>query len=124
MIPITEFLTARYDEDEERATVYRDIMARLTIVFGPHDPDADGLHVGVAAHLALARTADRIDADIAAKRAIVALHAEVVAYVHRAPDGPDAADHARVSADTLVQVLIMLARPYAEHPDFDPAWKV
>lgn len=115
---ITEFLNARYDEEEVRAGVYRDIAARLTTVFGPLDPDAEGIHVGVAAHVALARTADRIVADIAAKRAIVAEFEQVHAdyQVHHTPT----LEGQRFG---LMKAVSMLAQPFAEHADFDPAWR-
>lgn len=102
---ITEFLTARYDEDED--------WARLTgspDYSEPHEP-------GVPAHH------ERLLADIAAKRAIVALFLEVQEYAWKAPHGQQQADIARTDREVLRRVLHLLAQPFANHPDYDKSWK-
>lgn len=110
---ITEFLNARYDEDET--------LARESIIdashwsvfavnehFGQVDSDdgaiANNVDLKDAAHIVRWDPA-RVLADIAAKRAIVQLY-----------EGSGL----RIA---MGQVVRLLAQPYAEHPDFDESWK-
>lgn len=98
---MTEFLTARYDEEEAVAR-----LDRFAIAFVPDgetyrwDDESCVVYVS-AVHLL---------ADIAAKRAIVALH--------------QAAERAGNDQQVwlLDEVLKIQVQPYAEHPDFDRAW--
>ena len=94
MTDLTEFLLARYAEDE--ATVRPDI----------HEPEswcdrAEGVHLESA----------RVLADIAAKRRIV----EFYAVAMQEGDEPDVI-HA------YADVCEALASVYADHPDYRPEW--
>lgn len=93
---ITEFLAARYDEAEAVAD---------RILLDQGTGDLDSLRAEVLA-------------DIAAKRAIVALHS--------APDGSDPSCSSIVYPESAedCETLLALLQPYAEHPDCDPAWRV
>lgn len=72
---------------------------------------------GVAAHIARHDLA-RVLADVAAKRAIVALHS--------ASDGRDplcsSIDYPEVAEDC--ETLRAMLQPFADHPDYDKAWRV
>lgn len=99
---ITEFLEARFDEDE-RFTYNPALMP----VSGP----------------GLSDLVKRARADIAAKRAIVAEH------TCRCPD-PDCGDcgacsgyhHADPTPAPCTTIRLLL-QPFAEHADFDEGWK-
>lgn len=116
---ITEFLTARYDEYEAAAR---------------RDPLAKGLFRGGNGYSWSDSSYEL--ADIAAKRAIVVLH-PVYEYRQKAspwrkartflhcdtcgdPHGLDRTE----PVDWPCPTLRALAQPYAEHPDFDPSWRV
>lgn len=138
---IVEFLTARLDEDER--------LARAATP-GPWSPDAPFLSDVVTSAL-LGPVADcaigtdyraqsledachiarhdpaRVLAEVAAKRSIIALHAQVDIV------GPGGEDMAACGAcgDTTDEYLATcwpcdtlkhLAAPYADHPDYDPTW--
>ncbi len=60
----------------------------------------------------------RVLADVAAKRSIVSMCAQTLAEEMRADIGEW--DEVRWRGD---QILSQLASVYAEHPDFDPAWR-
>jgi hypothetical protein len=130
---ITEFLEDRYDEDEAAA---RAASVGPWLWVGDIDQDegslyaadgdmvlsAHGMHTegflavdeGDAAHITLHDPA-RVLADIAAKRAIM----ENMAGVKMEQPA------IRIYREGLAEVTLrMLAHPYAEHPDFDPAWRV
>lgn len=65
----------------------------------------------------------RVLADVAAKRAILDLHAaghECSVYDHRG----EINRCAWVLPDEVCSTVQLLALPFAEHPDFDPAWTV
>jgi hypothetical protein len=122
------FLRARLDEDEQvaRATVEAPwiVPAYDPTVVKPYG--SDGLIVrasgpGAAEHIALHDPA-RVLAEVDAKRRIVALCepslVEVTAYGQTEREfipgnGPPWGDG----------VLRLLAAPYADHPDYDPAWR-
>lgn len=57
---------------------------------------------------------ERVLAECDAKRRIVE---------HEAP-GPRNQQHGAIKWEFVPPVLRILALPYADHPDFDPAWKV
>lgn len=104
-----EFLTARYDEDEA--------VARMHTFDNPQNPR---LWNGPGQYPVM--TGKSLLADIAAKRAIVrhARHAQEAVEARLAePPGP-VSGHVIAYRDVVRQ----LAQPYAEHPDFDPAWRV
>lgn len=113
---ITEFLNARYDEDEEAVT-------RWDIALYEDNQ-------GVPAWIINARglvSPDHSLADIAAKRAIVAWCSErdkVYIGGNGWDDPTDLKSYIdgdyRRPGDT--PILRMLVQPYAAHPDFDPRW--
>lgn len=101
---ITEFLTERWDAEE---AVAQEHLARVA-----GSPRRNGK-----------TDARRRVADIAAKRAIVELH------TCRCPN-PDCRDCGACSGEhhadptpAPCDTVKALAQPYAEHPDFDPAWR-
>ena len=98
MTTIAAFLLARIAEDE--ATAKAGVGAPDLIPLGCHDPE-------------------RVLAECAAKRAIVekAQRADE-AFGRQINPATSAASFA------LTEVLCRLAAPYADHPDYDPAWKV
>lgn len=98
---ITEFLTARYDEDE-RFTYNPALMP----VSGP----------------GLSDLVKRARADIAAKRAIVALAGRATEADRRMLAAEGATDPGPPYIGD--PFLWALAQPFAEHADFDPAWRV
>lgn len=123
---ITEFLTARYDEDEAVAraaspgpwhtNAERDeVLAVDDIVvaegFALSGPQTRATTQHIARH-----DPAYVLADIAAKRAIV--------KSWRDPFGNWTAEQADAARAQKERTLILLAQPYAEHPDFDPAWSV
>jgi hypothetical protein len=55
----------------------------------------------------------RLRADVVAKRAMLGEHGQA----HRCPN------HLEVDVEPC-RTLLLLAAPYASHPDFDPAWLV
>jgi len=132
-----EFLTARYAEEEKRETIYREIVARLTVVLGPIDPDASEIHAAHAAQIALTRTADRIAADVTAKREVLVHHRPATAEdtheigAHPSNDGRCSscvASHDErgycEQMDYPCPTIVAMLQPYTGHPDFDPARRV
>lgn len=138
---ITEFLTARYDEIDALIArldgfvytsyisstddgMYKRVDFRVPIGGSMHSESMDSRFADVV--LAVADPA-HVLADIAAKRAIIADYLVVAANneVER-HNGGDALDIAarNVIVKTLRMCLQCLAAPYAEHPDFDPAWRI
>ena len=144
MTTITEFLTARWDEDEAVAReatdgpwavrpngdspwVIRDGRPEVWLAITSSDPGAP--RAANADHIAL-HDPTRVLADIAAKRAIVGLHPatgwrgrkgrEKLCETCGDPDGWDQAE----PVDWPCPTLRTLAQPYAEHPDYDPDWRV
>lgn len=139
---IAEFLMARYDEDE---AVARDTLANA---LAPWDQARQilyraGWHSERAeAHIERWHPA-RVLADIAAKRAIVALHESWPVLVEGKPEFEASSDVAEMVMRVTRQIawltnqeyrkrfgdepptapmLRALAQPYIEHADFDPAW--
>lgn len=99
---LTEFLLARLAEDE---SVARECDPNGSLYWGGPQSglgicDEQGDHV--------AATRARVLDDVESKRAIVS----ECASVHGGPA-------AHVLADIVLEAL---AHPYADHPDFDPAW--
>lgn len=119
---ITEFLTARLDEDEAAACAANEASA----AYG-HPDDAFDEAVNLAANEGGLPEAvnhmrrwgpEFVLADTAAKRAIVALHTHPSFACYWSHDSMEQHDPGEV-CDTLCA----LALPYAEHPDFDESWK-
>jgi hypothetical protein len=126
---ITEFLTARLDEDGEVVVALRtrtpprrhpkSWRADLTT----DEQGADGITL----------SPERMLAEVAAKRAIVVMHRQirlrdipgagwkdVEKLVCEYDTDPDGSGYTAYPCTTLQ----LLAQPYAEHPDFDPDWKI
>ena len=120
---ITEFLTARLDEDEATARasefpaewVARPDMTNQPIMAGGYRIATSA--ASVMGHIARHDPA-RVLADVAAKRAIVALHS--------ASDGRDPScssiDYPELAEDC--ETLRAMLQPFADHPDYDKAWRV
>lgn len=140
---LVEFLTARLDEDEQLArTVEQNVGTERK---GEPYSDGSGIAVGDAfpsypwgaydgelPFMAGPGHPSRVLADVAAKRAILALHPpETVEQfdgteVNLEPPfrcdicwDPLSGD----SAEWPCPTLLVLAGVYADHPDFDPAWR-
>jgi Family of unknown function (DUF6221) len=122
---IAEFLTARLDEDEATAVAASRLQDDPENGWGAIPrPDVGSRgaatitpHIGLlyeaesVAHVVRWNPA-RVLADIAAKRKIVALCADML---WENENGPDI-----VAQETLR----LLAAPHADHPDYDPTWSI
>lgn len=133
---ITEFLTARLDEDEAvaRTAAWMDSpylntepCSEWSYAGDGHEVepgvthDYEGLSpavdVEVGPHIARHDPA-RVLADVAAKRAIVGLHDQALA------DEVEHGDASGLGADLMHQdVIRLLALPYAGHEDYDEGWR-
>ena len=148
---ITEFLTARYDEEAGKATYAAELGGAT---WHHHEaPDhqmhwESGTAIGILATLDLhgfgqhiaAHDPARVLDDIAAKRKRLALYIETEQKVAQAlQDAPWKDDPAFAHSYTRERINInelsgryaayrmslrLDAAPYAEHPDFDPAWRI
>ena len=99
---LTEFLTARLDEDEAVARAWVD-------GFEPFGPETDYLGRFNPAYIL---------AGVAAKRAIVE-------EIEDQRDFTYATEWDKRQTDRHLDTLLrLLAQPYAAHPDFDPEWRV
>lgn len=136
VMDLIEFLRARLDEDESQAQQELDSWNRATErgpitnfpkwmvdpVIGPFNGQtrlrnvATGLYVGRVASPA------RVLAEVDAKRRIIELRESAADQAARTPK--PAADLLALSVVTYDATLRLLALPYADHPDFDPAWKI
>jgi len=116
---ITEFLTARYDEEEADVKGHAyDYSEQDTGISKCRHPS----HVsGWSSTCWRAQVSARVLADIAAKRAIVALHHEPTEWQPDRDPSCSSLDYPEDSADC--ETLRALAVPYADHPSFDPAWR-
>lgn len=104
---IVEFLTARLDAEEKIA---RAAYVTTEDWVAYQDPYGTARVTGMSG--------SRVLREVAAKRAIVA--AWITADEMAGPyPGTDAGHEMG-----LHEALVLLAQPYAEHPDFDPAWRV
>lgn len=101
---LAEFLAARLGEDEAAANDER-------IWFGPF-PEAIKESEGE-----LIIQKERVLAEVAAKRAILARHAEAQGWSYPPGDGDEAVQ------DELVTVVRHLAAVYSDHPDYRQEWK-
>jgi len=115
---ITEFLNARYDEEELRAAIYRSLANDLGRITGVTPSEQGEVAPLPAAHIAIQRTADRIISDTTAKRSIVALHSHPSPACYWSHDSMEMHEPGE-DCDTLR----LLAQPYAEHADFDRGWR-
>jgi hypothetical protein len=152
-VDIVDFLTARYDEEQQlaacaaagdpapwrantsnqRGNQFRDEHGNGLVIAADDIPlwDCEGsstlcMTASTARHVAYWDPA-RVLADIAAKRAIVKGYAGArtrLAEVRR--DGYHAFNAQKVQGaeEALTMAVLALAAPYAEHPDYDPAWRI
>lgn len=133
-IAITEFLTARLDEDEavalavdEQYRIWRarkDYIPQLGIFFGR--TQAPGyIDPADAAHI-MRHDPASVLADIEAKRAVIELHKRVEC----ARGEKEGCEHCGWDDDCRdcygygypCHTVALLALPYKDHPDYDPAW--
>jgi hypothetical protein len=114
MSPLVEFLLARIADDEDRVT--SGAPGTATSYNGWHTVDC-GVGLGYWANdRCECRYVDRVLAECEAKREIVGrLRAMEVGVLSRG--GLD------VAISELRQASQFLALPYAEHPDYDEAWR-
>lgn len=144
---IVEFLTAQYDEEEQLAkhaahlareggtrwvvstTRYVEDYAFVSIctpppnvieVAGSGFDGTGGVHGLVYAEHIARHDPARVLAETAAKRRILARHARCGSGIGWCADGGHELDWSPAHCFELAD----LAAPYADHPDFDPAWKV
>lgn len=130
---ITEFLTARYDEDEvvaRWATAGRWTVRpngdspwvtradRPDVWLAITSPDPGSSKTANADHIARHNPA-HVLADITAKRAIVSNMRTALDQSWQ-----DSADTRVLVEHLATTVLCRLAQPYADHPDFDPTWRM
>ena len=129
-MPLTEFLTERLNEDWENAderenadTEASPFAVSLTFQEGRMWMATTGEAIDVTdswqawvESLPLSDRAKRARAEVTAKRAILALHST--------PDGRDPSCSSIVDPELAedCETLKALTHPYADHPDFDPAW--
>lgn len=131
---ITEFLTARYDEEELMAAAAIDDDSGQDGGFEDAYEDlirppsgvgtAQGGFGQAVARMIVWNTPRRVLADVAAKRAIVALLIQSERTLQE-----DVIDEATLLAARHGLLVAQMAcrsltQPYAEHPDFNPAWRV
>lgn len=112
---ITEFLLARIAEDEA-----------VAVAAEPHEEwisvgkiEDSGMGTADGEHVARWSPA-RVLAECEAKRRIVELHSGDAEWCGWTQGGDGT--HADMGDDC--DTLLALAQPYADHPDFDPAWRL
>ena len=134
MSDLDEFLTARYDEAEDLARhAARDASAETALGDGARNWRAisEGIYsaprgwefartrtmaIRAAEHIA-AHDPGRVLADLTAKRALLD-EIEMLTIIPGWGDDPDRLNR------PAGRMLRALASVYAEHPDFDPAWRI
>jgi hypothetical protein len=107
-IDIAEFLLARIAEDRELVTAVREYRRKRE----PLEGDATGGYEWDNSGLVYVSPA-RVLAECEAKRRIVEL-------AHKQFDKVPVDGVAELVFD---EVLVLLALPHADHPDYDPAWR-
>lgn len=120
---ITEFLTARLDEDES--------TARMADSASSHPGEVDGEPAAATPFLPQQQrhidrwSPTRVLVDIAAKRTIVETYEELARVLAKASDGGNA-DEAIVTRNLFagLQVAVLAhAMTYANHPDYREEWR-
>jgi hypothetical protein len=120
---ITEFLTARLDEDES--------IARMADSVSSHPGEAHGEPAVAAPSLPQQQryidrwSPDRVLVDIAAKRTIVETYEELGRVLAKAVDS-GRADEAAVTRNLFagLQVAVLAhAMAFADHPDYREEWR-
>lgn len=126
MSDLVEFLRARLDEDEKIA---RDASGARLWRWSVHDL----MIINDAGHMQRF-TPSRVLAEVEAKRRIMDLHGPANSDgFFGDPEGHsggcstctdlDYAGLATADGDWPCKTLCLLAVPYADHPDYDPAWR-
>jgi Family of unknown function (DUF6221) len=123
-VDLTEFLTDRYDEEQRTAACIAE--------WGPSVVDPYGYLNATIAEFITTHSPARVLADIAAKRGIVERYSRMVEGLAQAEHPLTPAnrrpsyevDMLTVNVTAYYQVVRVLAAPYAEHPDYNPAWTV
>lgn len=117
MSDIVEFLLARIAEDEEVAQSAHDAYGRMTWA---------GRSGAPVNELIVRFHPTRLLAECAAKRAILAIH-ETYTWAGRKVTfdycSECQVDDGIITGPGPCTTQLALAQPYAEHPDFDPAWR-
>lgn len=123
---IVEFLTARLRDDQAHADQAAKFAGReWSELWSGAVETADDMFItndsGVSRHIERYDPA-RVLADVAAKQAILALHAPT----DDDPGGPPYCIECQRydGAGKPCPTILLLAAPYADHPDYDPAWAV
>lgn len=148
VVDVVEFLTARLDEDEQAAraatsgewaaqaqtgpgadpddfweVIAQQVDRNLLLRVATHGYEGGGIErADDARHIARHDPA-RVLADVAAKRAILALHSGVIVCDVCRDISPYLAAGDSGGAPWPCDTILLLAQPFADHPDFDPAWK-
>lgn len=112
---ITEFLLARIAEDEDAA---RACARYVGGAYGPYSPWAPTLRPEYRQH-GKRWDPSRVLAECEAKRRIVATNVTAFGRIGY-PDADSLNEGARRA---ILYALAALALPYADHPDYDEAWK-
>jgi len=105
-VTLTEFLLARIAEDQAVATLIQSAPPKWTMTVYPHD----GEKIPVAAG---PFDPARVLAECAVKRSVLEL------LIADSGDSRNA-----VRRGWAVEIFHQYAAVYADHPDFDPAWRV
>lgn len=123
VVNLTEFLLARIAEDEAVARGAIEGHPARSASWWDDQDDEDGPmpSLGIdgscslqqALHIARFDPA-RVLAECEAKRRIVEWHSET----HECEDG------VAWMPQHIFRTLVVLAQPYADHPDFDPSWRL
>lgn len=119
MEDLIEFLTARLDDEQQ--------AAQASIADRPWGFYSDGHSEATYAFINLFDE-ERVLADIAAKRAILALHADPAHFCGKGSIERDGYEWWEAGERRLADIpclnLRLLAQPYAAHEGFQPQWRV
>lgn len=118
-LTLTNFLLARIAEDEQNATALAKELGRWGRERALNGPDGSQGSIAVTAIEGSASAPERVLTECEAKRRIVDLHQAVWAG-----DGP-VTYNSRLEGQQWAyeRGLRALALPYADHPDYDKAWR-
>lgn len=126
---LMEFLTARLDEDEQAAAAARSPIgggawwrAQIFAAAGAPPLSAPVVHSHIVRH-----SPERVLADIAAKRNLIAVMAVMLAPMPTPAGYPDAARKLKLEVELAEEnaaklTLRLLAQPYRDHPDWRQEW--
>lgn len=110
MNDLVAFLNARLDEDERVAADWPDVL--------PPPPDGHPFWQDTNGHL-IYQPRTRMLAEVEAKRNIIELHGRHhECSTYNSFGGIDTCTWVTDECSTL----LLLAQPYADHPDYDPDW--